>query len=114
MPHCQKEKHDHTAKSKKERQRKKEELLARKDAGKAQALEAEIEKAKSQPNNIAFAEGFGEYEVGCEPEKEYKAPTFNLNKRSKKVSSVTSTRYTHDPDSCLSCCNPLSCHMAYI
>jgi hypothetical protein len=95
MPHCQKEKHDHTAKSKKERLAKKEELLARRKA--AKDLEAELEAAKIKPTNIGLADGFGDYEVGCEPEKELKAPRFNVNKRSKKVSDyVTRTVTLYD------------------
>jgi hypothetical protein len=85
MPHCQKENHDRQAKSKKKRLKKKEETDARKKTAKAQELEEELDKAKSRPNNIALADGHGEYEVGCEEEKELKA-RFNVNKRSKKVS----------------------------
>jgi len=101
MPHCQKEKHDHTAKSKKERQQKKEEMLARRKAAKARELEAELEAAKLKPNNIFLSDGFGEYLVGCEPEKELKAPRFNVNKRSKKVSDcVTSIILRYDTIRC--------------
>mmetsp|Transcript_15576 Transcript_15576/g.18988 ORF Transcript_15576/g.18988 Transcript_15576/m.18988 type:complete len:537 (-) Transcript_15576:175-1785(-) len=83
MPHCQKENYDRQAKSKKERQKKKEEAIARRKAAKARALEEELEQAKLMPNNIALAEGHGEYVLGCEEEKELKA-RFNVNKRSKK------------------------------
>lgn len=83
MPHCQKENHDHTAKSKRERKSKKEAALLRKKAAKARALEEELEKEKTKLNNLALAEGFGEYIVGCEEEREYQA-RFNLNKRSNK------------------------------
>lgn len=80
MPHCQKENHNHTAKSKKERQKKKEALQARKKAAKT-GEEEELEKG---PNNLALADGFGEYIVGCEEERKFQA-RFNMNKRSKKV-----------------------------
>ena len=83
MPHCQKETHDHTAKSKQERKAKKALVLSRKKAAKQKATEDELEKQKNLKNNLALADGFGEYEVGCEEEKEYVAK-FNLNKRSKK------------------------------
>ena len=84
MPHCQKENHDHRAKSKKERQKKKEAIQSRKKAAKL-LEEEELEKQKIKlSNNISLADGFGEYEVGCEAEKEYRT-RFNLKKRSKKV-----------------------------
>ena len=86
MPHCQKEIHDHRSKSKKDRQKKKEAAIAKKKALKEKEEEEE-EKAKLS-NNIAFAEGFGDYEVGCEAEREYVAK-FNLKKRSKKVRNKT-------------------------
>jgi len=82
MPHCQKENHDRGSKSKKERQKKKEAILARKKIMKTEE-EEELEIANLLPNSIALAEGFGEYEVGCDEEKEYTA-RFNMNKRSKK------------------------------
>ena len=87
MPHCQKEKHDHGAKSKKDKLKKKAELAAKKNAIK-EAAEAEEEKKRNGGgNNIALKDGFGEYIVGCEEEREYVAK-FNMNKRSKKVSIV--------------------------
>eukprot|EP00592_Proboscia_alata_P017082 CAMPEP_0194399250 /NCGR_PEP_ID=MMETSP0174-20130528/126553_1 /TAXON_ID=216777 /ORGANISM="Proboscia alata, Strain PI-D3" /LENGTH=528 /DNA_ID=CAMNT_0039195633 /DNA_START=126 /DNA_END=1712 /DNA_ORIENTATION=- len=82
MPHCQKENHDRGSKSKKERQKKKEALLARKQSAKTQE-EEELEGVNLTKNNLAFAEGYGEYEIGCDEEKEYKA-RFNMKKRSKK------------------------------
>lgn len=85
MPHCQKEKHDHRAKSKKDKQKKRDELASRKKAIKEAADAAELEKkAKLGGNNVALKDGFGEYEIGCEEEMEYVAK-FNMNKRSKKV-----------------------------
>ena len=85
MPHCQKEKHNHAARSKKEKQRKREQLAARKAALKEAEEAAELERLKGGTNNIALKDGYGEYEIGCEEEMEYVAK-FNMNKRSKKVS----------------------------
>uniref|UniRef100_A0A7S1FMF2 C2H2-type domain-containing protein n=1 Tax=Corethron hystrix TaxID=216773 RepID=A0A7S1FMF2_9STRA len=82
MPHCQKENHDHKAKSKKDKLKKKEAALARKKASLAREKEEEEERLKLS-NNIALAEGFGAYEVGCEEEEEYVAKV-NLKKRNKK------------------------------
>ena len=84
MPHCQKEKHNHAARSKKEKQRKREQLAARKAALKEAEEAAELERLKGTTNNIALKDGYGEYEIGCEEEMEYVAK-FNMNKRSKKV-----------------------------
>ncbi len=84
MPHCQKENHDHKAKSRKDKLKKKEAALARKKAALAKEKEEEEERLKLA-NNIALAEGFGAYEVGCEEEEEYVAKV-NLKKRNKKVS----------------------------
>ena len=85
MPHCQKENHDHKAKSKKDKLKKKEAALARKKAALAKEKEEEEERLKLS-NNIALAEGFGAYEVGCEEEEELVGTKVNLKKRSKKVS----------------------------
>jgi len=85
MPHCQKEKHDHSTKSKKAKLKKKAELAARKQAAKEAAELEEEKKRTGGGNNIALKDGFGEYIVGCEEEMEYVAK-FNMNKRSKKVS----------------------------
>ncbi len=90
MPHCQKENHDHRARSKRDRLKKKE-ALARKKAARTVAEEEELEKQKLS-NNIALADGFGEYEIGCEEEKEYIA-RFNMNKRSKKVRIFEPAKY---------------------
>uniref|UniRef100_A0A7S3Q0E7 C2H2-type domain-containing protein n=1 Tax=Chaetoceros debilis TaxID=122233 RepID=A0A7S3Q0E7_9STRA len=83
MPHCQKENHNRGALSKAERLKKKEAALAKKNAKAARELEEELEKQKLLGNNIAMAEGHGEYILGCEEEKEYVVKV-NLNKRSKK------------------------------
>lgn len=87
MPHCQKENHNKSAKSKAEIQRKKEAAAARRKAAKEKEIQEELERQKLAPNNIGLADGFGQYEIGCEEEKEYVAQ-FNLNKRSKKVRLV--------------------------
>ena len=84
MPHKQKENHDHSAKSKKERQKAKQEREAKKKAAVEARLKIEAEEAVGQkPNNIALAEGAGEYEVGCEAEEEIPL-RFNIKKRNKK------------------------------
>eukprot|EP01083_Nonionella_stella_P286525 975238_1 len=84
MPHCQKENHNRSALSKSEKLKKKEAALAKKNAKAARELEEELEKQKLLGgNNIALAEGHGEYTLGCEEEKKY-AVKVNLNKRSKK------------------------------
>jgi hypothetical protein len=83
MPHCQKENHNRAAKSKAEIQRKKEAAIARRKAAKEKELQDELERQKLAPNNVGLADGFGEYEIGCEEEKEYVAHV-NLKKRSKK------------------------------
>eukprot|EP00591_Stephanopyxis_turris_P007759 CAMPEP_0195520804 /NCGR_PEP_ID=MMETSP0794_2-20130614/17550_1 /TAXON_ID=515487 /ORGANISM="Stephanopyxis turris, Strain CCMP 815" /LENGTH=524 /DNA_ID=CAMNT_0040650227 /DNA_START=66 /DNA_END=1637 /DNA_ORIENTATION=+ len=84
MPHKQKENHDHSTRSKKERQRAKAEAALRKKKSLEARLAAELEEATKngdKANNIALVDGNGAYEIGCEPEKEYK---FNVRKRSKK------------------------------
>ena len=82
MPHKQKENHDHSTKSKKERQRAKLEAdQRRKNKASAAAAKALEEAEMTLRNNLALVEGFGAYEIGCEPEKEHK---FNTKKRSKK------------------------------
>jgi hypothetical protein len=97
MPHCQKENHDRGSKSKEERWRKKEQAMMRKKTSQTAAANAELEANKKlQPNNVAFADGFGDYEVGCDAETEFTVPRFNLKKRSKKVRPVVSCR-----ESCL-------------
>jgi hypothetical protein len=87
MPHCQKENHNRAAKSKAEIQRKKEAAIARRKAAKEKELQDELERQKLAPNNVGLADGFGEYEIGCEEEKEYVAHV-NLKKRSKKVGYI--------------------------
>ena len=87
MPHCQKEKHDHSTKSKKAKLKKKADLAAKKQAAKEAAELEEEKKRNGGGNNIALKDGFGEYIVGCEEEMEYVAK-FNMNKRSKKVSNM--------------------------
>mmetsp|Transcript_23382 Transcript_23382/g.55364 ORF Transcript_23382/g.55364 Transcript_23382/m.55364 type:complete len:558 (-) Transcript_23382:147-1820(-) len=82
MPHCQKEKHNHAARSKKERRRQREEQAARKKTLAEEKAAAEAEAALKLSNNIAPVEGHGQYEIGCEPEPEY--TRFNAKKRSKK------------------------------
>lgn len=81
MPHCQKEKHDHAAKSKKEKLRIKQEKIARKQALTLAREKAELEASKPKPNIIAPVEGQREYEIGCEPEAEHR---FNKLKRRNK------------------------------
>ena len=81
MPHKQKENHNHSAIGKKERLRQKQDAEARKQAKLTAAKALEEEKKLLGGNNIPLVEGHGAYEIGCEPEKEYK---FNVNKRSKK------------------------------
>jgi len=57
----------------------------RKKTSQTAAANAELEANKKlQPNNVAFADGFGDYEVGCDAETEFTVPRFNLKKRSKK------------------------------
>lgn len=71
MPHCQKESHDHSSKSKKAKQKKALEKAAKKQ----EALDAAKKKEEEEllkPNNMPLVEGFGEYEIGCVPEREYK------------------------------------------
>ncbi|GMH86829.1 hypothetical protein TrVE_jg1955 [Triparma verrucosa] len=80
MPHCQKESHDHSTKSKKEKARIKAEKAAKKQAA-LDGLRKKEEEELLKPNNTPLVEGFGEYEIGCKPEREYK---FNSKKRSKK------------------------------
>mmetsp|Transcript_3636 Transcript_3636/g.7938 ORF Transcript_3636/g.7938 Transcript_3636/m.7938 type:complete len:593 (+) Transcript_3636:85-1863(+) len=82
MPHCQKENHNRAAKSKKERQKAKQEAIARKKRVAEEKAALEAEAALKQSNNIAPVEGHGAYEIGCEPEPEYHR--FNVKKRSKK------------------------------
>jgi len=84
MPHCQKEKHNHAGKSKKERQKAKLDAITRKQkVNETQAaIEAEIAAKTNLSNNIATVEGHGAYEIGCEAEPEYHK--FNLKKRNKK------------------------------
>ena len=82
MPHCQKEKHNRAAKSKKEKTKAKQETAARKKKLQEAAAAAEAEAALLVSNNIAPLEGHGAYEIGCEPEPEYHK--FNVKKRSKK------------------------------
>jgi len=84
MPHCQKEKHDHRSRSKKDKRERKESLAAKKKAARDAEEEDELEDARKLiGNNLALRDGFGEYEVGCEEEMECVAK-FNMNKRSKK------------------------------
>jgi len=83
MPHCQKENHNHTAKSKKDRRRAKEEMAARKKKQTEERTAAEAEAAAlKQGNNLPLVEGHGAYEIGHEEEPEYHR--FNVKKRSKK------------------------------
>ena len=84
MPHCQKENHNHAAKSKKERKKAKVEQLARKKRLQEEREAAEAEEALKLGlgNNIAPVEGHGAYEIGYEEEPEY--TKFNVKKRSKK------------------------------
>ena len=85
MPHCQKENFNRAGKSKKERHKAKQEAAARKHqlAAARLAQDAEDELLKGHTtNNLAPVEGFGEYEIGCEPEPEYHK--FNVKKRNKK------------------------------
>jgi hypothetical protein len=82
MPHCQKEQHNRAAKSKKERQRAKQEVINRKKKFQEAQAAAEAETALKPSNNVAPVEGHGAYEIGCEPEPEYHK--FNVKKRSKK------------------------------
>jgi hypothetical protein len=85
MPHCQKEKFDRAAKSKKERSKAKQDATARKQQIAATKVAAELEAEIAnglKGNNIAPVEGHGEYEIGCEPEPEYHK--FNVKKRNKK------------------------------
>jgi len=85
MPHCQKEKFDRAAKSKKERSKAKQDATARKQKIAATKVAAELETEIANGlngNNIAPVEGHGEYEIGCEPEPEYHK--FNVKKRNKK------------------------------
>ena len=85
MPHCQKEKFDRAAKSKKERSKAKQDATARKQKIAATKVAAELEAESAnglKGNNIAPVEGHGEYEIGCEPEPEYHK--FNVKKRNKK------------------------------
>ena len=85
MPHCQKEKFDRAAKSKKERSKAKQDATARKQKIAATKVAAELETESAngrKGNNIAPVEGHGEYEIGCEPEPEYHK--FNVKKRNKK------------------------------
>ncbi|GMI23605.1 hypothetical protein TeGR_g3335, partial [Tetraparma gracilis] len=80
MPHKQKENHDHASFSKKEKKARAAEKAAKKKA--ALDLQAEEEaQALKLGNNVPLVEGAGEYEVGCEPEREYR---FNARKRNKK------------------------------
>ena len=71
MPHCQKESHDHSTKSKKEKARIKAEKAAKKQAA-LDGLRKKEEEELLKPNNTPLVEGFGEYEIGCKPEREYK------------------------------------------
>jgi hypothetical protein len=85
MPHCQKEKFDRAAKSKKERSKAKQDATVRKQKIAATKVAAELEAEIAnglKGNNIAPVEGHGEYEIGCEPEPEYHK--FNVKKRNKK------------------------------
>eukprot|EP00531_Pseudo-nitzschia_arenysensis_P002206 CAMPEP_0116139922 /NCGR_PEP_ID=MMETSP0329-20121206/13565_1 /TAXON_ID=697910 /ORGANISM="Pseudo-nitzschia arenysensis, Strain B593" /LENGTH=548 /DNA_ID=CAMNT_0003634987 /DNA_START=146 /DNA_END=1792 /DNA_ORIENTATION=- len=82
MPHCQKENHNRAGKSKKERQKVKQEAASRKKRLQEEKAAAEAEAALKISNNIAPVEGHGAYEIGCEPEPEYHR--FNVKKRSKK------------------------------
>ena len=101
MPHCQKEKHNHASKSKKEKQHKREEGIARRKAFKAAEEAAELERQNGGigGNNVALKEGYGEYEIGREEEMEYVAK-FNMNKRSKKVRLFVLYEYTYIMNGC--------------
>ena len=102
MPHCQKEKHNHASKSKKEKQHKREEGIARRKAFKAAEEAAELERQNGGigGNNVALKEGYGEYEIGREEEMEYVAK-FNMNKRSKKVRLFVLYEYTYIMNGCI-------------
>ena len=82
MPHAQKEKHDHSTFSKKKKDQAKQDKVAKKQAQlDLETAAAEAGKKTPLPNSLPLVEGFGEYEIGCEPEREY---NFNKLKRSKK------------------------------
>ena len=82
MPHAQKEAHNHASFSKKAKKQQLLEKAAKKQAlVDAAAALAAADAALKLGNNLSLKEGFGEYEVGCEPEREYK---FNTKKRNKK------------------------------
>mmetsp|Transcript_26545 Transcript_26545/g.30327 ORF Transcript_26545/g.30327 Transcript_26545/m.30327 type:complete len:604 (-) Transcript_26545:19-1830(-) len=85
MPHCQKETFNRATKSKKERLKSKQDAIARKQKLTAAKAAAELDDEAglgSNSNNIAPVEGYGKYEIGCEPEPEYHK--FNVKKRNKK------------------------------
>ena len=102
MPHCQKEKHNHASKSKKEIQHKRDEAISRRKAFKAAEEAAELERQNGGigGNNVALKEGYGEYEIGREEEMEYVAK-FNMNKRSKKVRLFVLYEYTYIMNGCI-------------
>jgi len=68
MPHKQKENHNHSTRSKKERQEAKQQQIARKKSVQAARESAELEAAAATgllKNNLGLTEGFAEYEVNC-------------------------------------------------